>query len=65
MQSICDIIWPLSSRAFDLHLQSTGMIAIVIGNDTMISIIVSSRGRLRQVMLLQLLRLRRIKHPQA
>ena len=31
MQSICDMIWPLSSRAFDLHLQSTGMISIITG----------------------------------
>ena len=32
MQSkICDMIWPLSSCAFDLHLQSTVMISIVTG----------------------------------
>jgi hypothetical protein len=31
MQSICDMIWPLSSHAFDLHLQGTGMISIVTG----------------------------------
>ena len=32
MQSkICDMIWPSSSCAFDLHLQSTVMISIVTG----------------------------------
>ena len=30
MQIISDMIWP-STRAFDLHLQSTGMISIVTG----------------------------------
>ena len=41
MQSkICDMIWPSSSCAFDLHLQSTVMISIVTGmHDTMISTI--------------------------
>ena len=33
MQSkICDMIWPWSSCAFDLHLQSTVMITIVTGS---------------------------------
>ena len=33
MQFICDMIWPFSLCAFDLHLQSTDMISIINGHD--------------------------------